>query len=334
MNIEMLGDKASGFVKLTNRLGFSVTLCDYGAAIYEIRYGDDPLCIAEADKNAFLNSSAYFGKTVGRIAGRIPSAKIKIAGKEYALEANEGVNTLHGGFSGFSFKKWKLEITDVNGDTAADFYYTSPAGEGGFPGEVRVRVRYLVKEDAPLVGIYYEYATDAATPLNLPCHAYFNLGGFPTIEDHLLSIESAKTAIYDEQLIPQGFRHSPAALDFRVPKRIGKDLYDPSLQKSRAAGYDHCFLFDGTSHEKALLRFESPKYTLELLTSYPAVQVYSDNYPRKNSLLNTGLLEVLHSGLALEPVFRPADIAGMMCYPGALYHQSIVYRFRKKEERK
>ena len=52
----------------------------------------------------------------------------------------------------------------------------SPEGDAGFPGNVTVQVRYTLDDDGTLT-IAYEAITDAATPLNLTSHPYFNLTG-------------------------------------------------------------------------------------------------------------------------------------------------------------
>lgn len=62
---------SSPLVTLTNSVNFSLTLCDLGAAIYEMRWEGIPLTIAEKDLTKYVISSGYFGKTAGRIAGRV-----------------------------------------------------------------------------------------------------------------------------------------------------------------------------------------------------------------------------------------------------------------------
>ena len=71
--------------------------------------------------------------------------------------------------------------------------YTSPAGEEGFPGEVRASVRVTLPAD-DILEIGWVAETDAATAVNLTHHLYFNLSGAPDrtpILDHALTIAAA-----------------------------------------------------------------------------------------------------------------------------------------------
>jgi aldose 1-epimerase len=55
--------------------------------------------------------SPYFGCVVGRVANRIAGAVMEINGQRFALAANNGPNTLHGGRVGFDKRIWEaLEV--------------------------------------------------------------------------------------------------------------------------------------------------------------------------------------------------------------------------------
>lgn len=331
MTLETIETEGATFLKLTNSVGLSVTLSDFGAGIYEIRYLGVPMTIAEKDKKAWLHSTAYFGKTVGRIAGRIKDGKLDYLGKSYVLSVNEGTNTLHGGVEGFSYRPFRMDVVHLGDGVAADFYLVSKALDMGFPGEVDLRVRYLLKENEPVLRIVYDAKVSEETPLNFTCHAYFNLGGDETVEAQRLWIDAEKTETYGPSLIPLGFVPSPRCLDFTEPKAVGQDIMDPYLQKSRALGYDHCFAFKDNRGQAPVLRLESAKYGMEITTSLPGVQVYSDNYPRLGALLNNGHREKQHSGLAIEPVYLPDDFTSMSAVPGTNKHDWIAYHFYAKE---
>jgi aldose 1-epimerase len=331
MDITHQEEKDASFLTLTNKIGFSLTLCDVGAAIYEMHWLDKPLTIAEKDRHAYLSSTAYFGKTVGRLAGRVKKGDLLYQGKHYALDTNEGGNTLHGGAQGFSFKRFPMHVNDMLGLIAVDFDLDSPDGEGGFPGAVRLIVRYTLAEQEAIVHVSFLYVPTIETPLNLTCHTYFNLGGDATIENHRLKVNADETMTYDEEMVPLGFAPSRACLDFRKEKRVGQDIKDSYLVDHKTKGYDHCFRFKENDHQKPVLTLKNAGIKMSLVTSLPCVQIYSDNYPREGSRLTNGHTESLHSGLAIEPVFAPLDYRAMTALPGKLNSEFIEYRFSKED---
>ncbi len=332
MTLESFSKGLLTFIKATNAAGLSVTLCDYGAAVYEIRFKGRPMNIAEADKEEWKVSDSYFGKTVGRLAGRIPQGDLDYLGKHYKVDVNEGgVNCLHGGKEGFSFLTFKMDVVHLGAGVAIDFYLVSKAGAMGFPGEIDLRVRYFIPENEARLKITYEMKSSEQTPLNITCHAYFNLGGDLNVEKQKLCVRSSLTEHYDATLAPLGFEKSPSCLNFLAPKEIGRDIQDPILQSSRTLGYDHCFLLGEGNPQEAALTLESSFAKMSLYTDYPAIQIYSDNYPRLTHLLNTGKKESLHAGLAIEPVYKPNDFRAMTVLPFETKKKSIEYVFEAKE---
>jgi aldose 1-epimerase len=331
MKMESHEKDGSSFITITNDVGLSLTLCDFGAGLYEVRYDDKPMTLAELDKDSWLHSDAYFGKTVGRIAGRLSGGKLPYLGNVYSLDTNEGRNTLHGGKGGFSYRPFKMDVLHLEEGLAVDFYYVSKAGEEGFPGEVNLRVRYFLSSDEPTYKIIYESKVSEQTPLNFTSHTYFNLGGEPTVEKQKLTLLSKENETYDPELIPLGFEASPSYLDFSLGKAIGEDINAPALQESRTKGYDHCFKFLPHGKKEPVIRLESEEYALEISTSLPCVQVYSYNYPHLGEAMSNGQKAQLHGALAIEPVYAPGDFHTMTVLPFEGRKDVIEYHFSKKE---
>jgi aldose 1-epimerase len=94
----------------------------------------------------------------------------------------------------------------------------SPAGQAGFPGTVMASVLYRLDDEGQL-RIDYTATSDAATPINLTSHAYFNLnGGTGDIRDHIIAIEADAYLQVDASLIPEGRADvAGSAFDFRQP---------------------------------------------------------------------------------------------------------------------
>jgi Galactose mutarotase and related enzymes len=332
MKIEAIDKKSASLVTLTNEVGFSLTLCDFGAGIYKMDWEGVPLTIEEDALPLFLKSSGYFGKTAGRIAGRIKKGELVWEGKTYHLGINDGKNSLHGGPLGLSFVKWKRDILTREGETYCDFYYHSPDGEMGYPGAVTFRVSYHLYENEPKVEILFKALSDVATPINLTTHTYFNLGGAETILDHVMSIKSHENEFYDSEMIPIGMKSSPHCLDFSIPKKIGRDIRDPLIYQAINKGYDHSFLLNPHDPDEPVLTLSNGRIRFELATDYPCLQIYSDNYPRTGVPLSNGRLERENSGVAIEPVEVVEDLEKMATVPGHFKTHRIVYSFYKETE--
>ena len=114
----------------------------------------------------------YFGCTTGRVCNRIAKGKFSVDGKEYTLAINNEPNHLHGGVERSLDKVvWKAQPFGNDKGQGVAFTYTSPDGEEGYPGTLKVKVRYSVAKDSNRLSINYVATTDKATPVNLTNHA-------------------------------------------------------------------------------------------------------------------------------------------------------------------
>lgn len=306
--------------------GLEVELIAYGAIVRRLMVpaggrhvsavlGFDRLADYEADRT-------YQGCIVGRCANRIGGAAFEIDGVRHEVEANEGRNCLHGGALGFGKRLWSFERLEPG---LAVLAYTSPAGEAGFPGEVRCRVRFEVASDA--LAIDWEAETDQPTPVNLTHHLYFNLSGDPAtpVLDHALAIEADALTEVDAELIPTG-RLLPVAgtpFDLRTPRGIGDVLNEAHPQLALGGGIDHNWALSGRA-PAASLRCPRTGLALTVETDQPGLQVYGGQ----------GLKPpfAAHGGLVFEPqgfpdaVNRP-NFPAVVLRPGSIYRRRAVYRF-------
>lgn len=123
----------------------SVTFLPLGAIIQEFAVNGKNIVqnFATAEQYKQYNKP-FFGETIGRVANRISGAKINsLNGQSYALAANNGPNSLHGGDGGWGKREFDGP-TPLNkkGKEAVLFKYSSPDGEGGYPGAVELKVWY------------------------------------------------------------------------------------------------------------------------------------------------------------------------------------------------
>lgn len=332
-------------VTLTNSHGMSVRLIGYGASIQSVSVPDAQgnfadVTIGYATLDEYVQAPQYFGATVGRVANRIAHARFTLGEQEYQVPANDGAHSLHGGPEGFDKKNWELLTCDEDALTAT-FALTSPDGDQGYPGTLRVLATYQLSEDNSL-SVHYRAATDAPTCVNLSNHAYWNLGGEGAQHDamdHILTIAAEHFLPVDSGLIPMGERRSVAgtAFDFRegTPIRARlRDVADAQLQHGR--GYDHNWIVSDAPSDtpQFVARVEDPHSgrIMTLWSNQPGVQFYSGNFFDGSTAGKAGKSYRMGDAIALEPQHFP-DAPNQPAFhsvalaPGETYSNIIIWRF-------
>jgi aldose 1-epimerase len=337
---------------VTNPSGATARLISRGAALTgfdapdregkmaDVLLGFDDVAGYESDGNQ------YFGPVVGRYGNRIAKGRFTLGGKAYKLFTNDGANHLHGG-NGRSLDKvvWEAAPIEKEGARGVQFTYTSPDGEEGYPGTLKVNVTYML-DDKNALHIYYAATTDKPTVLNLTNHAYFNLGGAgsPTVNDHVLKLNADKYTPVDEGLITTGEVASVEGtpLDFRTPTKIGERV--DQLTATSTKGYDHNFVINrgdaaaGELVEAAVLEDPASGRTLTVSTDQPGVQFYGGNF-LKGQKGKGGKTYAHRSACCLETQVFPdspnkQDVEGWpncVLRPGETYQHTCVYAFGVKK---
>ena len=189
--------------------GFEAVIITYGAAIHALKVPDragrsEDILLGNDNLAGYLALRRYFGATIGRYANRIAAARFTLDGKSHQLDVNNGVNMLHGGNDGFDRKVWSIAAIAEAPQPAVVLAYTSPHGEGGFPGELTARAVYRLSGPTEL-SLTYEATTNRPTIVGLTNHAFFNLNGALSgsdILDHRLMITADHFLAVDESAIP------------------------------------------------------------------------------------------------------------------------------------
>ncbi|MDO3627178.1 aldose epimerase family protein [Mucilaginibacter sp. BT774] len=278
----------------------------------------------------------YFGALIGRYGNRIAKGKFTLDGKMYQLDINDGVNTLHGGFSGFFSKVWDARQVSPQ---ILELSYKSKDGEGGYPGNLDVKVTYTLTDDNGLK-IDYSAVTDKATLVNLTNHAYFNLSGAgnTTITDHLLQINADAITPIDSTLIPTGklmpVKGSP--FDFIKAKTIGADIDKQDEQLKNGKGYDHNFVLNKTDGPVATVYSPKTGISMQIYTTEPGLQFYSGNF--LNGKDHDGKCDDAYgyrSAFCLETQHFPdspneTSFPSTVLRPGTTYRTSTTYKFLNK----
>lgn len=338
-----IAGKETDLYILRNSEGNEVAISNYGGALVAImvpdRNGNRANVIQGHDNiNDIVNSpEPYLSTLIGRYGNRICKGRFQLHGKEYQLPINNGHNSLHGGLKGFNAKVW--DALQMNDHTLV-LKYVSPYGEEGFSGEMRTTVVYSFTDDNELV-IEYMATTNKKTIINLTSHGFFSLAGIanptPTIENLECEINADFYIPIDNTSIPTGeiLRVEGTPFDFRKPKTVGQDIDADNEQIKNGAGYDHCFVLnkkeEGELSFAARIKEPVSGRIMEVYTTEPGVQVYTDNwadgykgqngatFPRRSAIC----FEAQHFPDSPNRPYFPSVVLN----PGEQYTQKTVYRF-------
>lgn len=323
-------------LNLTNRHGTSALVSTFGARLVELvapdRAGNPGNIVLGHDTEQQYRDDPgpYFGATVGRVAGRVAGGRFVGGGLGFDLEPNEGPTHLHGGPSR-ALDRVEWSIGPAPDDASAVFQYSSPAGEEGYPGALDVTCSYRLTNDDE-VEIKLTAESDAATPVNLVNHTYFNLSGDARefIIDHELMIDASAILAADERLLPVGgvLPVAGTPYDFRVSRRIGDDL--PTDSGEPWPGIDSTYVLDGSGRPAATLWDPTSGRHLEIRTTEPTLQVYTGNRIAP-SVGRSGAPHAAGKGICLEAHRVPdspvlPDWPSIVLRPGERYAQRTVWR--------
>ncbi len=310
---------------------YEARILDYGGRMTHL-YAPDrngnpvDLVLGYDDLAGYEADTTFLGAVVGRVANRIEKGRFELDGRSYQLEINNGLNHNHG--------VWHRQIWQARteGD-ALVLSYHSPDGEDGLPGAVDVQVRYQLTEQGEL-SVDYTAVSDAATPINLTNHSYFNLDGSGSVLDQQVQLFAHNFTRADENSCPFGTVDPVAGtpMDFLAAKPIGQDINANYDQLLWGKGFDHNWCIDG---EPGTLRPAAWAYsgktgiTLCCKTTQPGIQFYTGNWltgvPGKGQApLNA------RSGFCLETQHWPCGVnrknfPDTILRPGQTYHEVTVF---------
>jgi aldose 1-epimerase len=309
--------------------GLQVEVLTYGAILRRLSYpvlGVRRDLILNFDRlEHYERDRAYVGSLVGRFGNRIAGSRFDLDGKTHEVTANEGVNHLHGGALGFGKRVWRvLDVTEREAPRVI-LGLLSPDGEEGYPGNVEVTAELVVKPDA--LSIILSARTDAATPVNLTYHPYFNLQAdrnLPATEQRL-RIPANHYLPVGPGLIPTG-QLAPVegtTFDFRAGRRLRPPTVQGHPQLALAGGYDHCWVL--AENADCACELSSPNRDITLtMSGGPGLQFYNGQFlARSHPLIGSGVILEPQGfpNAPNEPRFPPAVVR-----PGELYRAGIEYR--------
>jgi len=342
-----INGKKTDLYVLKNRKGYEVAITNYGGTIVAIMVPDKEGNVANVIQGYdniqdAINTKEPFRSTlIGRYGNRIKDGKFVLNNKDYQLETNDGPNALHGGPTGFHTRVWDAQRISPR---SVAMHYVSSYGEEGFTGECRVTVEFTFTDNNELI-LEYLATTNKKTIINLTHHGYFSLAGIadptPSIDDLLCTINADFFLPIDNTAIPTGeiLKVDGTPFDFRNLKAVGQDIDADNEQIKNGNGYDHCFVLNKTEEKElsfaAKIVEPNSGRTMEVWTTEPGVQMYSDNYgtglkgqhgatfPKRSAVC----FECQHFPDSPNRPYFPSVILS----PNEQYKQKTVYKFGVKK---
>jgi aldose 1-epimerase len=306
-----------------------VEVLTYGAILRRLTYpvrGVRRDLILHFDRlEHYERDRAYVGSLVGRFGNRIAGSRFDLDGQTHTVTANEGENHLHGGALGFGKRVWRVQDVSEEAGHRVVLGYRSPDGEEGYPGNVDATVELTVKPHA--LSIVLSARADAATPVNLTYHPYFNLAGAhrAPATDQRLRIPASHYLPVLPGLIPTG-EIAPVedtTFDFRESRQLRPPPLSAHPQLGLAGGYDHCWVIDRDADCACELSSPNGDVTLKM-TGGPGLQFYNGQFLSRTH-------PTLGSGVILEPQGFPnspntPSFPGAILRPGENYRAEFEYR--------
>jgi len=334
---------------LRSSKGLVVKFMSYGGVITEIdapdRHGRMADVVLGFDtleeyETKSAEGGLFFGALIGRYANRIAKGHFTLDGKGYDIPLSNPPNALHGGTVGFDKKVWDVTPGPASGHSvSAQLHLTSPDGDQGFPGTLKVTVTYTLGDDNAF-SIRYQATTDKPTVLNLTNHSYFNLAGAGSPDGvfaQTLMVDADRYTPTDKTAIPLGHNDpvDGTPFDFRNATPIGARIRANDQQLIWAQGYDHNWVLNkhGRSGPVLAARETDPGSgrVLECLTTQPGVQIYTANF-LKGAYAGHGGIYRQTDGVTFETQHFPDSpnqpaFPTTVLRPGQQFDETTIFRF-------
>ena len=321
--------------------GFSFDVIPYGCRMLSICVPDrngkaEDILWGYDSLEAYRTPRDSQGAIIGRNAGRIANAEMELDGVHYALVANSGKHQLHGGTGTgacFSEKLWSVKHLE-NHSPSITFSLLSRDGEGGFPGNLSIEVRYSLV-DHHSIQIDTTAFSDKKTILNTTSHGFFNLNGYDggSICDQMLLIHAdAWTVAVDD--LPTGEIAGVAgtSLDFNQMKYIRWS------EEEMPEGYNHNYVLRRNSQgleEAAVLYDPASGRSMRVVTDQPGLQVYSAGRIPSGKIGKQGKPMLPQHAICLEAQHFPDSVhhshfPSILLDAGEKKQTTTIYEFTAK----
>ncbi|MDR1557325.1 MAG: galactose mutarotase [Tannerellaceae bacterium] len=321
---------------LTNSNGVTAKITNYGGIVVEFNAPDrnghmENIVLGLGALDDYLAGHPALGCIVGRYINRISGAKFTLDSTEYVLATNWiGKHNIHGGRRNFSSKVWDATTSSNKQLAMLSLTYISADMEEGYPGNLTIKVDYVLNNDNELQ-IRYTATTDKPTVLNLSNHSYFNLTNCKeNVLGHQVIIYADAYTPVDNELIPTGeiVQVEGTPYDLRQWTVINDRLTD--LPK----GYDNNFCIKGTPGNAVLAaEMYEPKSgrLLQTYTTEPGLGFYTAYGLNGRNKSPQGVAYTSYMGACFEAQHYPdspnkPNFPSTVLRPGGTYTQLTIYK--------
>jgi aldose 1-epimerase len=336
------GDKV-GIYTLTGAGGLEARISNFGGVIVTLnvpnKNGSKTDVMLGYDDLASYEKGGVYGAVIGRYANRIGSnGTFPLAGTRIQLArvSPDQKIVIHGGTAGFQKKVWHAQMRD-GAEPSLELTVVSPDGDGGFPGALTTTLVYTVTRDNELT-LDYRAVSDRPTVVNLTNHAYFALQGEGNgdVSEQRMQVFADSYTPSSPDNLPTG-AIAPVAgtpLDFRKPVRLGDILDSRFEQIALRGGLDINVIVNGTAGVlRPAARISDPRtgIVMEVFTTQPGMQLYSDNVTRTTTGKD-GKLYGNRYAMSFETQHYPdspnrPEFPSTVVTPSTPLHEVTVYKF-------
>lgn len=320
----------SDYITLENSNGLVGRFSTLGAGVASLTLNGKPLILEFADDQDYLSSMGYHGKTLGRVAGRIPD-EFMLSGTYHKVPGEANKICLHGGMEdSLTFRPFEAVKEEDENETRVVFSYLSCDGEAGFPGNLELKVVYaFLKGEENILQIRYLAKCDKDTLLSLSNHMYWNIFSSKSVNDYTLQVNASKCGTFKpgSQLVV-GVEDVPESLDFRTPSLL-KTKLDMMVKDFPEIGtLDHTLVLDPCEGPKVVL--ENKDVRVEVDTDFDSVNFYVDTCLVPYNFKNCRCLSTANRrAIAIEPEACPM-MSNIILKAGETYSHFITYKIMKK----
>jgi aldose 1-epimerase len=326
----MVATADSRFLSITSNKGLKGTFSTFGAGVRSLTLNGKPLILELADPNEYLLANQFFGKTLGRVAGRIPD-KFTIGDHTYSVLGDKDHICLHGGImESLSFRNFEGTLITSPEGNSIQFTYLSKDLECGFPGNLEVKVTYFIPNDRNELTIRFEAKADKSTPVSLSNHIYWNIFNSDNVNNYRYYVNASKYGVFKKgtQLIVKT-ANVPACLDFRKKPLLKTNLDLIEKEIPEIGTLDHAFLLDEVTSTKPQAILDTEHLTIECYTDYDCINNYVDSSLSKINFTNgKGLTTARRRAIAIEPEMYPLD--DLVLKGGNTYSHFMTYKLISK----